>query len=489
MPNRDKRKRYNQYFTPRKVAEALINLLPVGEFTNAIDLSVGDGVFLEVLDQKTPGMKSFGIDIDQQVINRCRVKLDKANLYCGNTLLDNQYDWKEYHQVASNSKFDLAIGNPPFSSWYDRVRDRNILELYELGKKRDNVQYALLPESQTLSSQAIEVLFLEKFIKVVKPNGFIAIILPSGILANPQYQYVRNFILRETSVKYIISLPRKAFSGTLAKTAILVLQKKDNGGYDQTTPVTLLEINTNGKIERQLQVSIDNLSRRMDFEYHYQAQDVKIGLLQEQGISFKPLGEFITYFKTGGTLYGKERKFSKSGLRFLHATNITELGINYKKGEKFIEPNSPMDISSGHTQINDILFVRVGVGCAGRVAIVGTEADEGIATDYIHIFRVRDIDPYFLVIYLKTRFGRDSINLLKHGVGTVSINKTDLLSLPIPVVPQSIQMEIEEKYKSILSDYRKYRENNTLQNKMSSLLRYLEEEISNYRGMSCYVEM
>ena len=168
MPNRAKRKEHNQYFTPHEVAEAVINLLPVNGLTTAIDPSAGDGVFLEVIHQKNPETELFGIDIDQQVIERCRAKLSKAKLYCGNALLDNKYDWREYHQIVSSGKFDLAIGNPPFSSWYDRVRDKNILKLYELGKKRGAIQYALFPESQTLSSQAIEVLFLEKFIEVVK---------------------------------------------------------------------------------------------------------------------------------------------------------------------------------------------------------------------------------------------------------------------------------------------------------------------------------
>ncbi|MCD6097449.1 restriction endonuclease subunit S, partial [bacterium] len=142
------------------------------------------------------------------------------------------------------------------------------------------------------------------------------------------------------------------------------------------------------------------------------------------------------------------------GLRFLHATNITEIGINYKRDERFIDPSSKMNFPNAYAKVGDILFVRVGVGCAGRVAIVDAEENEGVATDYIHIFRVKKINPYFLVIYLKSRFGKDSINILKHGVGTVSINKKDLLSLPIPVVSTEIQKEIGNKYEEILREYR-----------------------------------
>ena len=94
------------------------------------------------------------------------------------------------------------------------------------------------------------------------------------------------------------------------------------------------------------------------------------------------------------------------------------------------------------------------MGCAGRIAIVDSKEDEGIATDYIHIFKVKDVNPYFLVVYLKTKYGRDYIDLLKHGVGTVSINKTDLLSIPIPIIPKEIQKNIGNKYKEILKKWR-----------------------------------
>jgi type I restriction enzyme M protein len=177
-------------------------------------------------------------------------------------------------------------------------------------------------------------------------------------------------------------------------------------------------------------------------------------------------------------------------LRFLHATNITEIGINYKKDEKFIDPLSKMNFQSAYAKVGDILFVRVGVGCTGRVAIVDVKEDEGVATDYIHIFKVKNITPYYLVVYLKTRFGKDYINILKHAVGTVSINKTDLLSLQIPLIPEEIQEEIEKHYRSILSEYRRSGENKTLMDKLISLIHYLEKKkLIHYKKGKYYVEM
>ncbi len=227
----------------------------------------------------------------------------------------------------------------------------------------------------------------------------------------------------------------------------------------------------------------------MDYYYYHNLKHSSLNGLMDNGVKFVALKNFVVYCKTGKTFYGKERRFSDKGLRFLHATNITEIGINYKRDEKFINPSSKMNFPNAYAKVGDVLFVRVGVGCAGRVAIVDAKEDEGIATDYIHIFRVKEINPYFLVAYLKTKFGKDSINLLKHGVGTVSINKRDLLSLPVPILSKDTQQKIERKYRIILSQYRRDSESRKLKERLTLLTHELEKELTSYNREGHYVEM
>ena len=362
--------------------------------------------------------------------------------FISNSLLKKTLSNPEIKKIISNGGFDLVVGNPPFSSWYQRINEPRILINYRLAHKNGKL----------MSSQTIEVLFLELFIRLTKNGGYIIIVLPDGILSNPQYKYVRGFILKETEIKHIISLPRNIFRATSAKTSILILEKKRNNSIGYLAH--LYDFQKIGILNNIIEVKSDDLVNRMDYYHYHNLKHSSLNELINNGVEFVALKNFVVYCKTGKTLYGRERKFSDEGLRFLHATNITEIGINYKKDEKFIASSSKMNFPNAYARVEDILFVRVGVGCAGRVAIVDNKEDEGIATDYIHIFRVKEINPYFLIVYLKTKFGKDSINLLKHGVGTVSINKTDLLSIPIPVVSREIQREIGDKYKEILGEYR-----------------------------------
>ena len=462
------RKNHNQYFTPEFVAEKALSFISGTGFKNIIDPAVGNGVFLEIASRKWKKAKLFGIEIDKEIISRLnKSKLPNAYFACGNSILQKTWQLPEVRKVLSEGGFDLVIGNPPFSSWFHRVGSKDTLSNYELGRNNGHLR----------RSQAIEVLFLEIFIRIAGTGGSVAIVLPDGILSNPQYQYVREFILENTRVIHIINLPRNVFEQTSAKTSILILEKKRPDNLDYLA--NLYDLEKTGVINNMIEIKAATLVNRMDYWYYQNSRKSSTNELINNGLKFVPLRNLVVYCKTGKTIYGKERKFSDKGLRFLHATNITDVGINYKKDEKFINPLSKMNFPNAYARVGDILFVRVGVGCAGRVAIVDTEADEGIATDYIHIFRVKDTNPYFLILYLKTKFGKDSINLLKHGVGTVSINKTDLLSLPIPTVSENIQFEIERRYKSILSKYRMALENSNfdINAQMKDLTNFAERNI------------
>jgi len=113
-------------------------------------------------------------------------------------------------------------------------------------------------EIEKLKSFPIEVLFIERFLQLAKPGGWIAIIIPDGILANSNLHYVREFIAQKTKVLAIVALPRDAFKqvGTSAKTSILFLQKyRENDRVDTNYPVFLASIN---KLEKEYFNEISN---------------------------------------------------------------------------------------------------------------------------------------------------------------------------------------------------------------------------------------
>ena len=463
------RKNHNQYFTPEFAVEKALSIIPLANVKNIIDPAVGNGIFLKVALKKWKKAKLFGIDIDKDVISTLnKSNLSNAFFYPTNSLIQQTWQISEIQKVLLNGGFDIVVGNPPFSSWFHRIKSKEMLANYELAKNNGKLK----------RSQAIEILFLEIFIKIAKKEGFVIIVLPDGILSNLQYQHVREFVLRETKILHIISLPRNVFEDTSAKANILILQKQIVKNLNYKTQIN--DLDKNGIVNHTIKVVGNNLINRMDYCYYRKLKESSIRQILNNGMATKKMKDFVIYCKTGETVYGKKRGFAKRGLKFLHSTNITEVGINYKKDKKFIKPKSNMDFNSAHAKVDDILIVRVGDGCVGRTAIVASKNDIGMVSDCIFMIRVKNISPYFLAIFLKTKFGKDWINLQKHGSATTCINQSNILSLPVPLLNKKTQQVVEKSYKKILNDYRwapNVKKDISILEKLNQLIQYVEKKI------------
>jgi type I restriction enzyme M protein len=96
------------------------------------------------------------------------------------------------------------------------VTDRRVLEKYENGRGR--------------RAQAPGILFVELCIRLLRPGGRAAILVPDGILSNMGRDYValRRYVLRKCLLRAVVSLPAGTFKqyGTDVKTSVLLLQRK-----------------------------------------------------------------------------------------------------------------------------------------------------------------------------------------------------------------------------------------------------------------------
>ena len=94
-----------------------------------------------------------------------------------------------------------------------RIDDPHILAQYELAQGRSSV-----PPDQ---------LFIERCVRLLRPGGRLAIVLPDSILTNPGFISVRRWILTNTRVIASVDLPTETFQPhTGTQTSVLLLQKK-----------------------------------------------------------------------------------------------------------------------------------------------------------------------------------------------------------------------------------------------------------------------
>ena len=305
------------YYTPEAVVDfiyAALNTLrqkedeesqrwnshkPAPHCPSIIDPAVGEGVFLKgaLKSGFTKPQCVFGVDLDKEVIEQWeKINLLKSfgskkdlehHCFHQNSLLPLDKNKILRYKKAGLREFDIVVGNPPYGGvglGETELTDELIAQLARFEVLPNSIKNKLItadtqstlfplvkyfgikPEVKNrIKSFPIEVLFVDRFIQLAKPGGWIAIIIPDGILTNSNLHYVRKFIAQKTKVLAIVSLPRDTFKkvGTSAKTSILFLQKyREKDKRDTDYPVFLASIDT---LEKEY---FDNISNAYN-SFHY----------------------------------------------------------------------------------------------------------------------------------------------------------------------------------------------------------------------------
>ena len=419
-----------QFFTPLTLAEWMVkfaaSLLDRREAT--LDPACGDGVFLKPMLEAN-FKRVVGIDVDEKVLRECVKRCgdcESLQLRCSNAL---------WLLPELEGQFDLVATNPPFSAKYGRVTEPMLLRHFELGSGR--------------SSEAIEVLFLELCVRALRKNGILAIVLPEGIFANLPQKRVREWLVRHTTPVAIVSLSRSFFP---AKSCVLIARKRP-ASLDET--VLLLHAETDSELNKVEQEGIkkrvaDLLDDMAPLHHLSQPDLCCIFPLQ-------PLKTLLQEMRSGSTEYGARRQFAENGIPFISAKTVTPFGIDISRDGRFVPKGSAMDKPQVRTKIGDVVFVRVGVGCIGRAAVVLREDETGVADDYLYIlrFRVNSLLPEFFALLTQTEFFKQQLERCKRGTGTVTVPQRLLREILVPVPPMDVQRKFAEAYRQLHENYRK----------------------------------
>jgi len=118
--------------------------------------------------------------------------------------------------AGEEEKYTLVLANPPFAGSLD----------YE------NTAKDLL---QIVKTKKTELLFLALFLRLLKPGGRAAVIVPEGVLfgSSNAHKTLRKLLVEDQKLDAVISLPSgvfKPYAGV--STAILVFTKTNSGGTD-----------------------------------------------------------------------------------------------------------------------------------------------------------------------------------------------------------------------------------------------------------------
>ena len=230
-------KKLGQYFTPGSVIDFALDALewlsepgnPEPRSRMVIDPACGDGGFLWRAVDK--GLASpchvFGLDKDEALRQAWALRGSAGGplLDIGDGLLAETVA----RQAIAEGGFDWVVGNPPYAGeGLKRIDDavaETIARRYELCRLRYR---RAIPDADRIRKMPIEVLFVERFARLCRPGGHIAIVLPVGLFANRRWLFVREWLMRHTAMRAVVGLPREAFraGGLTAKTCLAIAQKR-----------------------------------------------------------------------------------------------------------------------------------------------------------------------------------------------------------------------------------------------------------------------
>ncbi len=285
---------FGQYFTPREIVKFIVDVLPIEHDSKVLDTSCGSGGFLLYALNKIRNKASeiypnyakdvrqhdrwfkywhdfaeknlYGIEISEQISRAAKMNMiihddGHTNVITSDGLIsDETIITKTNNQGFKYETFDFIITNPPFGSTI-RQTEQAYLKTYQLGKKEEDWLAVKSSSEQYRDGQSTEVLFIEQDYKFLKEGGYIAIVIPDGILTNSSMQYVRTQIEDWFRIVAVVSMPQTAFmaNGAGVKSSVLFLRKWTKKESDQL-------INTKKNIESRLLTDNNYQTQRLNWD-------------------------------------------------------------------------------------------------------------------------------------------------------------------------------------------------------------------------------
>ena len=245
---------FGQYFTPRPIVKFIVDSLPITHKARVLDTSCGSGGFLLYALDKVREQASefydavkeekdhykhwhdfaeknlFGIEINDQIARTAKMNMiihddGHTNVIASDGLVTDKEMQIRNKQFKYNS-FDYIITNPPFGSSIKQT-EKAYMKNYSLSKKEIDWLNPKDTKETIRDSQSTEVLFIEQCYKFLVEGGYLAVVIPDGILTNSSMQYVRDNIEEMYRIVAVVSMPQTAFSATGAgvKSSVMFLRK------------------------------------------------------------------------------------------------------------------------------------------------------------------------------------------------------------------------------------------------------------------------
>ena len=137
---------------------------------------------------------------------------------------------------------------------------------------------------------------------------------------------------------------------------------------------------------------------------------------------------------------------------FLRAQNVRPFFCDFNN-KVYISEKITKTIESNKLFNEDVLITRTGANFGQSCLFDKKSKDNVYASSHSLILRPNSINPYFLTIYLNTKFGKDLIKKSMYGALQPQISPYYIYKFPFPKISEKFEKTLENKYKSALKSY------------------------------------
>lgn len=492
-----------EFFTPHPIVRLAVEMISPKPDEKIIDPACGSGGFLiqtiDYIQRNNPNLDKpdyiqrniSGIEFNPDVALSAMIRLafeggTGTEIICANALVENE---------KMNNAYDIVLTNPPFGS-KGKVEDRRILKSYILSRRWNRLfDDTWEPTKTVLAGQSPEILFIEKCLKLLRPGGRIAIVLPDGLLQNISNSHIRFWIRSQAKVLGVVSFPQETFVpyGTGIKTSLLILQKLPSSshntcfmarvqktGYDVKgqsqyrhdgsgrlvrTPSGLPiidddveEIATafnsfiggtfNRNSEKAYTVSEELINSRLDAE-HYQPDDQKL-VEYLKSVGAKPLGKIADIL----TETDDFRLVGDSEIRYIAISDVDARTMQVVS-QQMIRAHEAPSRATYRVRKGDIITAVSGASTGTQrqaTALITEDEDGAICSNGFAVLRnIHGVEPLFLLAYMRTEYYLRQVRRLMTGHAIPSISTEDLSKVLVPIPLKEDQERIANSVKSIQS--------------------------------------
>jgi len=491
-----------EFFTPHPIVRLAVEMIAPQPDEKIIDPACGSGGFLiqaiSYIGRHYPNTdkaayvreRIYGIEFNPDVALSAMLRLAfeggaGTEITCANALAEND---------ALHDTFDIVLTNPPFGS-KGKVEDQRILKSYILARRWNRIHDDEWEATRNvLPGQSPEILFIEQCLKLLRPGGRMAIVLPDGLLQNVSNSHIRFWIRSQAKVLGVVSIPQEAFVpyGTGIKTSLLILQKlpasanrvfmaqvkkigydvkgqpickRDENGKAVKTPAGLPVVDDDideivrayHRFQRGIvdfesdsvySVPEEWLNARLDVE-HYRPEDRKL-LERLKASGARPLGAIAEILNQTDDF----RLSSNGQIRYIAISDVDARTMQVVS-QQIIQPQEAPSRATYRVRQGDIITAISGAstGTSRHATALITEDEDGaICSNGFAVLRnIHGVEPLFLLAYMRTEYYLRQVRRLMTGHAIPAISIEDLASVLVPIPPLEVQKKIANEIAHILA--------------------------------------